>query len=405
MREAPVVAGFTKAAAGAFVLVLGVSVAVTSVICAVPTARAADTSADARGPSAAEPQSGESRRDPGAADRLIPLPASRANDPTEAPGPTTSAPAEPAAAGADTAPTAHDAPAASEPSDGKAAARWFADCNRRFDQLARAMATVQESLETCRWERLDARNEVERLSDDLAAEEDEARRLRAAVVDAECANPLVACPGRDDALPEPGDAFDRFMAPAERERLQSDLSVLGYYTGRIDGDIGSRTRSALAAYQESVGLDGNGLIGNDILLRINREALLLMRGLRQYPPAMAGIPVAMPTDIGELIALGTAGLAADAAEDAPQIDIARFWLTEAARRGDARGYHHLARLLRAHGDGPFDREIADILDRTSIQLGLDAEAVRNAPPLGADDPEPADDSAAPSALRQQEGDT
>ena len=42
------------------------------------------------------------------------------------------------------------------------------------------------------------------------------------------------------------------MLPFGR-RMQYGLSQLGYYDGRIDGDIGPQTAEALAAYRRSVG--------------------------------------------------------------------------------------------------------------------------------------------------------
>ena len=44
-------------------------------------------------------------------------------------------------------------------------------------------------------------------------------------------------------------------------RLQERLSELGYYTGKLDGDFGSGTRSAVRAFQRRNGLEEDGIAG------------------------------------------------------------------------------------------------------------------------------------------------
>ena len=47
----------------------------------------------------------------------------------------------------------------------------------------------------------------------------------------------------------------------EVEALQADLRALGYFTGRIDGLFGPRTRAAVLAFQADAGLVSDGIVG------------------------------------------------------------------------------------------------------------------------------------------------
>lgn len=44
--------------------------------------------------------------------------------------------------------------------------------------------------------------------------------------------------------------------------LQSILTILGYYTGEIDGSFGSKTDSAVKAFQKAKGLEVDGIVGS-----------------------------------------------------------------------------------------------------------------------------------------------
>ena len=45
----------------------------------------------------------------------------------------------------------------------------------------------------------------------------------------------------------------------ERQELQERLSSHGYYDGKLDGKIGSGSRSAIKAFQQAAGLTPDGI--------------------------------------------------------------------------------------------------------------------------------------------------
>ncbi len=52
----------------------------------------------------------------------------------------------------------------------------------------------------------------------------------------------------------------------EVKRIQQKLAELGYYNGSVDGIFGSRTQSAVKAFQRNVGLTADGIAGPATLL-------------------------------------------------------------------------------------------------------------------------------------------
>ncbi len=60
------------------------------------------------------------------------------------------------------------------------------------------------------------------------------------------------------------------LSQAEREKLQLLLTMLGHYSGDIDGDIGSGSREAIRQYQRSVGLTPDGVESRALLQRLER---------------------------------------------------------------------------------------------------------------------------------------
>jgi peptidoglycan hydrolase-like protein with peptidoglycan-binding domain len=50
--------------------------------------------------------------------------------------------------------------------------------------------------------------------------------------------------------------------------LQRYLRALGFYTGPIDGDYGPKTQQAVSAFQRSVGLTPDGILGPATLRKL-----------------------------------------------------------------------------------------------------------------------------------------
>jgi peptidoglycan hydrolase-like protein with peptidoglycan-binding domain len=310
-------------------------------------------------------------------------------DAAETDGSVTDGSEAPASAPADASATASGLPPLAE---------QLRACHARFSEFALAMATTREALDTCRLDRVEQENDVARLEREAETLRAEVAAARAALDDALCANPLTTCPGMDRRMPPAGEAFETYLPSVERERLQSDLAVLGFYDGRIDGVVGSRTRDAIADFQAAIGDTADGRIDNRLMVRIHREALLLMLGLRLHPPAFSDIPVALPTEVEDLLERGRTALAAADPPSETALDVARFWFTVAARRGAPEGYVALAGLLRAHAGGSLDDEIAEVLMRAARAAGFEpaedpADDGRQEDTPGDDAPDDAPDNA------------
>jgi membrane-bound lytic murein transglycosylase B len=63
-------------------------------------------------------------------------------------------------------------------------------------------------------------------------------------------------------------AHEKPLSLDESKRLQLLLTMHGFYTGDIDGDIGSGSRSAIRDYQRSLGLTPDGVESRDLLQRL-----------------------------------------------------------------------------------------------------------------------------------------
>lgn len=57
----------------------------------------------------------------------------------------------------------------------------------------------------------------------------------------------------------------------EREELQTHLRALGYYSGEVDGKIGSSSRDAIQAFQKKMGLDPDGHPSKEVLTVIRKR--------------------------------------------------------------------------------------------------------------------------------------
>jgi membrane-bound lytic murein transglycosylase B len=68
--------------------------------------------------------------------------------------------------------------------------------------------------------------------------------------------------------------FNRPFTPlsiAEKEELQSELSQSGFYDGKVDGNIGSGTKSSILAYQAANGLTRDGYASKELLLFLRKK--------------------------------------------------------------------------------------------------------------------------------------
>jgi len=56
----------------------------------------------------------------------------------------------------------------------------------------------------------------------------------------------------------------------ESRRMQTALTLAGYYDGPVDGDLGSGSRDAIRSYQRALGLNPDGVATRDLLRRIEQ---------------------------------------------------------------------------------------------------------------------------------------
>lgn len=62
------------------------------------------------------------------------------------------------------------------------------------------------------------------------------------------------------------------MSPAEmtKEDIQTALKNAGYYNGEIDGKVGPKTRAAIKAFQEDMGLKVDGVAGKQTKEKLHK---------------------------------------------------------------------------------------------------------------------------------------
>jgi membrane-bound lytic murein transglycosylase B len=71
-------------------------------------------------------------------------------------------------------------------------------------------------------------------------------------------------------LTSAGPALAGTLDVKEKFELQTRLKRLGFYDGDIDGNIGSGSRAAIAAFQSRAGLTGEALPSQKVLEAIRR---------------------------------------------------------------------------------------------------------------------------------------
>jgi peptidoglycan hydrolase-like protein with peptidoglycan-binding domain len=69
----------------------------------------------------------------------------------------------------------------------------------------------------------------------------------------------------EEAIPQPGTNISIMAKPARKKarikEIQTALKNAGFYTGRIDGVKGRKTRTAIREFQKANGLTADGIVG------------------------------------------------------------------------------------------------------------------------------------------------
>ena len=68
---------------------------------------------------------------------------------------------------------------------------------------------------------------------------------------------------RDPSLPTPGPLLGKGSQGEEVKKLQRRLKELKYYQGEIDGQYGPQTAEAVSAFQNTNGLEADGVVGDE----------------------------------------------------------------------------------------------------------------------------------------------
>ena len=66
---------------------------------------------------------------------------------------------------------------------------------------------------------------------------------------------------------------DRVDYTAMVRKAQTQLNQLGFDTGTPDGEMGPRTRSAVKAFQRSLGLKETGVIDADLIKELDSQSI------------------------------------------------------------------------------------------------------------------------------------
>jgi peptidoglycan hydrolase-like protein with peptidoglycan-binding domain len=137
--------------------------------------------------------------------------------------------------------------------------------------------------------------------------------------------------------------------------IQRELSRHGLYSGSIDGIAGSRTRTAVVAYQNAAGISPTGIASAELLAFMRQPAATRSAGTSPIPPVP--IPAAVTKPV------------AAAAVPAP-VDPAI-----------AEGYRKVQLALNQIGYGPIPvdgrngRETSDAIRRFELDYGLQVTGV------------------------------
>ena len=78
----------------------------------------------------------------------------------------------------------------------------------------------------------------------------------------------------DPSLPTAAPVMRTGSKGQEVKDLQTRLSALGYYNGKIDGEFGPETKEAVTAFQKTNGLEADGIVGEEtreLLFSVNAK--------------------------------------------------------------------------------------------------------------------------------------
>ena len=78
----------------------------------------------------------------------------------------------------------------------------------------------------------------------------------------------------DPSLPTAAPVMRTGSKGQEVKDLQTRLSALGYYSGKIDGEFGPGTKEAVTAFQKANGLEADGIVGEEtrtLLFSVNAK--------------------------------------------------------------------------------------------------------------------------------------
>lgn len=155
--------------------------------------------------------------------------------------------------------------------------------------------------------------------------------------------------------PERTPARTRIESTAKIQELQRGLRELGFYEGPVDGIDGPRTRTAIAAYQKAIGLNGTGTADEGLY----RQVRLARRDVPPVPP----MPPASPPPEPDPHLLAVQKVLADLGYAPGRIDGELGSKTEAA----------IARFERDHGLKVTGRMSAALIRKLSQVSGVAIE--------------------------------
>ncbi len=147
----------------------------------------------------------------------------------------------------------------------------------------------------------------------------------------------------------PPAAEDQTWPETDRRDIQSALTVLGFYRGLINGDLGARALPAIRGWQSFQGFDETGRLSKDQRVRLLDDAARLADLLKTGPLSPFGTPANGVKGAAARFARGLAFERGD--KKTKDLTEAAYWYTLAAGDGSAAALTNLGTLL-ARGSQP-----------------------------------------------------